>query len=140
MKRGLVGAEVHVNILICESFPKVDHIAFVCERYDLLSFRCLAYARDELVEVGMDFVHPALLISLACCERIDLCNNAYNSGNHAGLRLRSRHSSKSGGYEQHTFHVLFRTRQSFGCQLLACGVHYGDGRAVYYALRAYVHI
>ena len=76
-------------LLVSKPFPKIYYVAFVCEGYDFLVCNSLADARNEFVEVGVDLVHPALLVAFACCKRIDLGAYAYHAGNDTGLRLRS---------------------------------------------------
>ena len=87
MERGLVGAEVHSDVFRSQSFPEVNHIALIGEGDGLLVPAGLADSRDELVKVIVKFVHPALVITLAGCERIDFGDHAHHSGNDTRLRL-----------------------------------------------------
>ena len=88
----------------------------------------------------MDLIHPSLIMSLVCGMRIHLGADAHHARNHAGLRLRARHSSEAGSHEEHSLHVLLRAFDATGLQLLACGIHHSDGSAVHDALRADIHI
>ena len=140
MEGGLVGAEVNIDVFVGEPFPEIDNIALVGEGNGFLVLAGLAYSWYQFVQVIVDFVHPALVIAFAGSEGIDFSDNAHNSGDDSGLRLCSRHSAKSGGYEEHTCHIFPCWLYASGFQLLACGVHYRDGGSVDNALWADVHI
>ena len=140
MQRSLVGAKVHAYVLIGKPLPEVHDIAQVAQRNDFLFFHCPAYPRNQLIEILVDFIQPALVVALVYGHRIYLGNYADNAAYHCRLRLGSGHPAQAGRYEEHAPHILSRRFQSSGFQLLACCVHYGYGRAVDYALRAYVHI
>ena len=129
-----------MDILLGKSFPEIHYVALICDRNDFLVCNGLAYAWDELVQIIMDLIHPALAVSLVRCMRIDLCTDAHDARNHTCLRLGTGHSSETGCHEEHSFHVLLRAFDTTGLQLLAGGIHHGDGSAVHNALRADIHI
>ena len=71
MERSLVGTEVHPYAFVGQTFPEVYHVAHVGHGDDLFAIYCHAYAGNELVELIMEFVHPALVVAFARRQRID---------------------------------------------------------------------
>ena len=140
VERGLVGAKIHRNILVRESLPEIHDVAHIGQRDGLLGLHRLADAWDQFVQVLVKLIDPALVVTLAGGQRIDLGGDANDPGDVSGLRLRTRHSAQTGGHEEHSLHILPCPRDASGFQLFAGGVHHGDGRSVYDSLRADVHI
>ncbi len=140
MERSLIRAKVHRNILAREPLPEIHDIAHVGQRDCLLAFHRLADARDNLVQILVQLIDPALVVALAGRQRIDFGGDAHDSGDVAGLRLRSGHSTESSRHEEHSLHVLPRPGDASGFQLLASGVHHCDRRSVHNSLRADVHV
>ena len=77
VKRSLVRSEVHADVLVCKPFPQIDHIALICDGHHFLVIDGLSDSRDELVEVCVDLIHPALAVSLVGGVRIDFCTHAH---------------------------------------------------------------
>ena len=140
MERGLVRAEIHRNILGRESLPEIHDVAHIGQRDGLLVLHRLSDARDKLVQILVQLIDPALVVTLAGGERIDLGCDAHDPGDVSGLRLRSRHSAQTGGHEEHALHILSCSCDTSGFQLLACRVHHRDRRSVHDALRTDVHV
>ncbi len=130
MERGLVAAQVDVNVLFGQTLPQVNDVAHVCHRDDAPLADGLAHGRNQFVKVLVQFVHPSLLIAFARSLRIDLCRHAHHTGNVARLRLGTAHAAETGRHEQ--LHVV-------ATHLTGC-VQHGDGGAVDDALRTDVHI
>ena len=65
MEGCLVRAEVHFDVLSSQPLPKIHHIPDICERDNLLSFNGFQDPRDQLVEVLVKLVNPALVEALA---------------------------------------------------------------------------
>ena len=140
VQRRLVGSEVHVNAFVSKSFPEIHHVAYIRKRYYFLVSHGFTYALHEFVQVFVQFIHPALLMTFAGRERIDFRCDAYDAGDISCLRLRSRHAAKSGGDEKHALHVFLCSFNASVPQLFTCRVHHRDGGAVDNALRTYIHI
>ncbi len=140
VERGLVGAEVNVHILIGEAFPEVHYVAYKGEGDNLFVYLCTADTGDEFGEVGVQFVHPALLIAFLCRLGVDFRRDADHSCYVARLGLRAGHTAETGCYEEHTLTLLCCAFQAALAELFAGGVHDGDGGAVDDALRTDVHI
>ncbi len=87
MKRGLVTAQMHVDIFVGKAFPKVYDIALICERHGFPAGHCTAYACHKFGKVLMHLIHPSLGVALLCGGRVDFRNNTDHAGDVAGLRL-----------------------------------------------------
>ena len=131
MERGLVAAEVHLNAFLGAVFPQVHHIALIGKAAGNLGLACLVHSHKQFVKVGVNLVHPALVVTLLRGGGIDFGGDAHHSGNVASLGLGTAHAAQTGGDEE------FASRAA---AQLAGSVEHGDGGAVHDALRADIHI
>ncbi len=88
----------------------------------------------------MYLIDPALLIALACSQRVYFRDNTHHTGYDPRLWLCAGHASETSSHEKHSFHVLLRSGKPFRLQLLAGSVHDGDCGSMDNALRPDVHI
>ena len=132
VQRTLVGAEVHLNVVLGNVFPKVHRIAEVGKRTHGFFLAGFVYLHKEFVEVFVNFVHPALRMTFLGCVGVDFGGNRHHPGNVTGLGLRPRHTAKAAGNKQFSGE---RTAIEF-----APGVKHRDGGAVHNALRSDIHI
>ena len=100
VQRCLVATQINMDVFLGQSLPEVYDVSYVGHRHHSLLGNSLADGWNQLVEVGMQLVHPALLIALACRLRIDFGRHAHHTGYVASFRLSSRHTAKSGGDEE----------------------------------------
>ena len=130
VERRLVGTQVNVDVLLSQALPEVNHIAYVGHRDDTLLCHSLLDSGNQLVEVLVQLVHPALLVALAGSQGIDFGRHAHHTGNVASLGLSARHAAKTCRDEE--LHVV--------ATHLAGSIEHGDGGAVNDALRPNIHI
>ena len=81
MKGSLVGTQFNRDVSFGQLFPEVNYIALVSHRNGFFSLPGLNHSCDEIVEVGIHFVDPALGMPFFNRPGIDLGNHAYRSGN-----------------------------------------------------------
>ena len=99
MQRGLVGAQVHPDAFGGEAFPQVHHVAHVGERDHFPALHGPADTRDQFVQAVVEFVHPALFVTLVRGQRVDLRRHAHHAGDVSGLGLGAGHAAQAGRYE-----------------------------------------
>ncbi len=131
MQRGLVAAQIHLDALLGAVFPKVHHIALIGKRAGYLLGSGLVHSHKQFVKVGVNLVHPALLVTLLRGGGIDFGGDAHHSRNVASLGLGTAHATEASGDKQL---ACCAAAQFAGC------VEDGNGGAMHNALRADVHI
>ena len=89
VQRCLVATQINMDVFLGQSLPEVYDVSYVGHRHHSLLGNSLANGGNQLVEVGMQLVHPALLIALACRLRIDFGRHAHHAGYVASFRLSS---------------------------------------------------
>ena len=95
MERSLVRSNIHMNMLFRKPFPKVNDVAHVCQRDCFLSRHGLADPLQQLVQVVVEFIHPALVVTLAGSQRIDFGDYAHHAGDVSCFRLCAGHSPQA---------------------------------------------
>ena len=133
VERCLVAAKVDTYTLVGQPLPEVHHVTHVCKGYHLLVVHRLAYAGDEFVKAVVQFVHPALVVTLPGRQGIDFRRDRDHSGDIAGLRLGAAHSAETGGDEKESAVVITWLH-------LPRRIHHGDGGTVHYSLRTDIHV
>ena len=133
VERGLVAAQVDVDVLVGQALPEVYDVAHVGHRDDALLADGLADGGNQFVEVVVQLVHPSLVVALAGSQGIDFGRHAHHTGNVASLGLSTAHAAQTGGDEERRALVA-------GHRVQALGIEHGDGGAVDDALRTDVHI
>ena len=131
VQRSLVAAEIHLDALLGAILPEVHHIALVGVALGLLGGDGLVDGHEELVEVVVHLVDPALRVALLRSGGVNLGGDGDHTGNVASLGLCAAHATEAGGDEQLACRATSK---------LTGGVEHGDGGAVHDALRADVHI
>ena len=129
MERSLVTAQIHVNILIRQTFPQVNNVANICHGNRTLFCYSLADSRNEFVKIAVKFIYPSLVKALFSCQWIDLCHHAHGPCNITCFGLGTRHSSKTRTYKQRMANSYFTG-----------SVKNGDGSTVNDTLGTYIHI
>ena len=128
---GLVAAQIHVDMLGRQALPKVYDVAYIGQGNHFLGSYGFPDAGDKLVQIGMQFIHPALRVTFFGRLGINLGRDAHHSGNVTGLGLCAGHAAQT------CCHKQFSGRAA---TLFARRIHHRNGGAVHYALRTNVHI
>ena len=127
----LVRTEVHLDIVLHNVFPHVHRVAEIGERPGHLFFPSLGHAGEQLVQILMDLIHPALLVTLAGRLRVDFGRHRNHPGYVPGLGLGTAHAAQTAGNEQGPRRLLADT---------ARGVQDRNRGPVHDALRADIHV
>ena len=131
MQRSLVGAQIHLDALLGAVLPQVNHIALIGKRAGNLLLAGLVHCGKQLVEVGVHFVHPALVIAFLRGGGVDFGGDAHHTGDVASLGLGAAHATETGGDKQ---------LACCAAAELAGSVQHRDSGAVHNALRADIHV
>ena len=95
VERSLVGTEVHLDILVGKTFPKIDDVADIGHRDGAPFGNGFAHGGDEFVEIGMQLIDPSLFVSFLCRLGIDFGDDAHHACDVAGLGLGTTHAAKT---------------------------------------------
>ena len=131
MQRSLVAAEVHLDALLSAVLPEVDDIALVGIALGLLGGDGLVDGHEELVEVVVHLVDPALRVALLRGGGVDFGGNGDHTGDVTSLGLGATHATEAGGNEELTGGATTE---------LTGSVQDSDGGAVDDTLRTDVHV
>lgn len=126
----LIGAQVHDALrVLSEGLPEGHDVAVEADGDGLPVLLGELRARDALLRVRDDLVHPALVVPLLERGVVNLGDDADAASDLGGLGLRARHAAQAGGHVNDALDVAL-------VEVLARGVEHRDGRPVHDALGA----
>ena len=131
VERGLVGAEVDVDVVLGGIFPEVHYIALVGIAAGFLLGEARVDVLEQFLNVVIHLIDPTLLITLLRSGRVDFGGDAHHTGDVAGLGLGAAHATEASSDKQ--------LASSAAAVFTRC-VEHGDSGAVDDALRADIHI